>query len=525
MAKLNKPAAKTTVAKGPLKITSKQGTTHEGAAADLYGRKSELFMLAVSTFGGEAGAYRSAEDRDARMRELATHVALRDPDWIKRFLPWLRGEANMRTSAITMAVDAAYAFRHLRIEGGRQLINSVLSRADEPADALAYAINTYGHNLPMPVKRGIADAATRLYNEYGWLKWDSSQSQVRFADVLELTHPRATSFPGQSALFKYIIDARHGRDVDLKSELFQNSLPTIYNNKLLKDHIAAGTWREWMNPTTLRVAGMSWEDILSALGGVADKKELWEALIPTMGYMALLRNLRNFEQAGIRPDIADAVSRRLANADEVAKSKQLPMRFLSAYRALLSDQFRYGVDQGLHHSLNNIPQLEDRTLILIDTSGSMEEAMSDKSGLRRWDAAVIFGLALAARCQRSTVVSFSQTSNVFPQIRGESLLRGMMRWRRDGFFYGQGTYTRTAVDDYYANHDRIVILTDEQSHQSDVFASVPDAVRKYTINLAGYQPSHASKSTKNHATLSGLNDQMFKLIPLLEAQMDGGWPF
>jgi len=47
-----------------------------------------------------------------------------------------------------------------------------------------------------------------------------------------------------------------------------------------------------LEPERLRAAGRTWEDALSLAGGKLDKAALWAALIPSMGYMALLRNLR-----------------------------------------------------------------------------------------------------------------------------------------------------------------------------------------------------------------------------------------
>src|SRR3712207_7767035 len=52
------------------------------------------------------------------------------------------------------------------------------------------------------------------------------------------------------------------------------------------------------------------------------------ALAPTMGYMALLRNLRNFDEAGMPDEVAAVVAARLGDPDEVARSRQLPYRFL-----------------------------------------------------------------------------------------------------------------------------------------------------------------------------------------------------
>ena len=55
-------------------------------------------------------------------------------------------------------------------------------------------------------------------------------------------------------------------------------------------------------------------------------------MIPSMGYMALLRNLRNFDQAGISRDTQMAVASTLADPEAVARSRQFPYRFWSAYK-------------------------------------------------------------------------------------------------------------------------------------------------------------------------------------------------
>jgi hypothetical protein len=550
MSKLNKKqgvplhAVTKTAGKSPIKVTNKRVVNFEGSDASMYGKKSRLMLLALNTFSGEDTYYVKAADRDKEMKDLAVAIGVADPDWMRRFLPWLRNTANIRTSAITLAVDVAMSWvaPNVGIPGGRALVQSVLQRADEPGEALAYAMS-YGRNVPKPIKRGIADAATRLYDEFSLLKWDKDGAAIRFGDVLELTHPDSLT-PKQSALFKHAIDVRHGRP-----SVSDVALPMIAANKTLR-----GMWSEGhdyiTNPMSLKAAGMNWEDVLSALGSKMDKKDLWEALIPNMGYMALLRNLRNMEQAGISAKAIKEVSDRLSDPGQVARSKQFPMRFLSAYRNVVGDAFKFPIEQALQHSLSNIPSLDGRTLILIDTSGSMNGAMSDRSGLKRWDAAVIFGLALQARCEDAEVVSFSDAqvgyshwsgrstsgtpSKVFPAIKGETLLRGIERWDKGGFFLGAGTDTAGAVNRHFVDsrgvlgaggHKRIIILTDEETQSGNPYARVPDSVIKVDVNLAGYGHSHAPKETKNLIKLAGLTDSMFTMIPWLEAGLDESWPF
>jgi hypothetical protein len=548
MAKLNKNIGRErvtpTVGKSPIKVTDKRVRNFEGADASMYGKKAQLFQVATNTFSGEDTYYSKAATRDAELKKLVELVALKDPEWMARFLPWLRGTANIRTSSITIAIDTAAVWLKAGIPGGRGLVKSVLQRADEPAEALAYAMSVFGaRRIPKPVKRGIADAASRLYSEYALLNYDSDSNAIRFGDVLELTHP-APSTPAQIPLFKYAIDVRHGRPVDAQLQAAQ--LPMLAKNRIMRylwnSPDFEASWLDTSFASALKEAGMDWRAVLSALGSKVDKAKLWEALIPNMGYMALLRNLRNMEQAGISKDAIRAVCNRLADPVEVAKSKQLPMRFLSAYRNTVSDAFKYAIGEALEASLGNIPKLTGKTLILIDTSGSMNSNMSDKSGLKRWDAAVIFGIALARSCEDAEIVSFSdaqigyshwsgrtctgEPSKLFPEVRGESLLRGISRWESGGFFLGAGTDTAGAVNRHFRDHKRIIILTDEQAQGTgDPYARIPADVVKIDVNLAGYGHSHAPATTPNLIKLAGLTDSMFTMIPWLEAGLDESWPF
>jgi hypothetical protein len=244
-----------------------------------------------------------------------------------------------------------------------------------------------------------------------------------------------------------------------------------------------------------------------------------------MGYMALLRNLRGFDEAGVDDEAAASVAAKLSDPAQVARSRQLPMRFLSAYRAAPSLRWAYPLEVALGHSLANVPALPGRTLVLIDTSGSMHAGFSRDGTLMRWDAATLFGLALANQCADADVVSFSDSTKVFPQRQGESVLAALQRWKQDGFFLGCGTSTAKAIRQHFAGHDRVVVLTDEQAAGGSVDTAVPATVPMITFNLAGYRYGHAPSGGPNRVTIGGLTDQAFRMIPAVENGLSGRWPW
>jgi len=529
MARFNQRPSGLIVPAGPI-VSTPNPSVRTGNNAPGFARdpRSELFLLAVSNFVGFDTYYEADVARDARFETLVREVARTDPDWTGRFLAWLRNEANMRTASMVGAIQAAQAMVANKIPGGRAIVNSVLARADEPGEAIGYWKTTYpGEQIPKPIKRGIADAATRLYTEYSTLKYDTASKGVRFGDVLELTHP-APGFPGQDVLFKHLIDRRNTRHKNMsgRESGIPSSLTMMHLNAKMRETLARGHFEE-LGTEWIKTAGFTWEDILSLVGDRVPKRYLWEALIPTMGYMALLRNLRNFDEAGVSGLAATAVKNKLMDPVQVERSRQLPMRFLSAFRAVGNVRWHEPLEVALDLCLANVPHFPGRTLILIDTSGSMGHAMSDKSGLRRWDAAAIFGLALSQRCEHADVVSYSDTDRVFPLQKGASLLVMLEAFRR-GYFIGSRTETERYVRKYFRGHDRVIILTDEQANyhgHNDVGASVPQNVPVITFNLVGYRVGHAPSGTPTRITIGGLSDQAFKLLPVLERRAAGQWPF
>lgn len=522
-------------ASSPVTSTGERSTTYEGGAGHLRDSRSELYLLAVANMVGQDTFYESSGQRDDRFTQLVRQLAVSDPEWTASMLRWLRGEGNMRTAALVGAAEFAKARLDADAPGhSRQVVDAVLQRADEPGEMLGYWTSRYGRRLPKPVKRGVADAVQRLYSERSLLKYDTGSRGYRFGDVLELVHASpAADRPWQGDLFKHAIDRRHGRDEDVPGRLSTlvareqlMATPVDQRRRVLVEH-----------QELLQRAGMTWEALAGWLQGPMDR-QAWEAAIPSMGYMALLRNLRNFNEAGVSDDVAEQVARRLADPEQVARSRQLPMRFYSAYNAAPSLRWGYALEKALTASLSSVPVLPGRTLVLVDTSSSMEDTFSRDGTLMRWDAAALFGIALGQRCAAADVVSFSSSrrywgdpagalTKAFPLARGESLLRAVGRWKDGGWFLGGGTDTALALRQEYAGHDRVLIVTDEQAGHDyqEVERSVPETVPMYTWNLAGYRVGHGPSGSGTRHTFGGLTDQAFRMVPLLEAGRDAAWPW
>ena len=247
MTKFNKANVRT-AGKSPVTSARKAGLkTHEGAPGYKRDPRGELFMLGAGRFYGEQTFYVGAHDGAIRFRELVHDVAKLDPAWLAQFLEWLRSEANIRTAAIVGAVEYVRAMQQPEAAGAyaracfnghtaRAVVRSVLHRADEPGEMIAYYRSRYGRSIPIAVKRGIADALvghgtdrSPLYSEYTLLKYDTASHGYRFGDVVDIVCP-ATTHPdvrgtALGSLFEHAIDRRHGRDYVGGSALYGMTYP------------------------------------------------------------------------------------------------------------------------------------------------------------------------------------------------------------------------------------------------------------------------------------------------------------
>lgn len=524
MSKFNIRDTRTAVTSPITTDATPTGHTHEGGLGYARDEKSELFLLAVANMVGEDTFYEAARNRDDRYRNLVTLVADQDPEWLLGFIRWLRSDANMRSAPIVAAATAVKVRLAVGRHGlNRDMVNASMLRADEPGEFLAYWTSMYGRNLPKPVKRGVADAVKRLYTQRSLLKYDTASHGFRFGDVIDLVHPGPDS-PWSNDLYRHALDRRHNRDTGIP-----HTLDMLLANQALRA-AAATDPTVLLDPAELYQAGMTWEDVLSLAGDRIDKRLLWEAIIPSMGVMALARNLRNFDEAGVSDEMAAQIVRLFINPDEVARSRMFPFRWLAAYRHAPSLRWGQGLERALTHSLVHVPQLSGRTLILVDLSGSMQSPSGGSlSQMTRADAAKVFGAALAMRAAQPTLVAYDTSNVEVPVPKAGSLLRLVESFPR----MGGGTYTTQAVQRWFNNHDRVIIVTDEQTHYSAMWSAggqsptdvVPARVPVYTWNLAGYKMGHGPSGSGNRHTFGGLSDAAFRLIPLLEAGQSATWPW
>jgi len=400
--------------------------THEGARARKFTPEQELRRTLMNCLLWEDQFYEDGVSIADRIKALVPQV---DPAKVAALAIEAREAMKLRHAPLLVVREMARHEKHRVLVA--DTLDRLIQRPDEMTELLAIywadALGPMQQRKRQPVsaqiKKGLARALTK-FDAYQLAKYDRDGA-VRIRDVLFLVHAKPKD-EGQEKVWKQLVDG---------------TLPS---------------------PDT-------WEVSLSS---GKDKRETFERLIADkkLGGLALLRNLRLMQKAEVpRATISGALA-------AMRTDRILPYRFISAAR--YAPDFEPELEAAMLKSLKDYVRLSGRTRLLIDVSGSMDVALSAQSEMTRLEAAC--GLAVLARevCDEVEIFTFSNEVVKVPPRRGFALRDAIVQSQPHG-----GTELGKAVTKIDRKGDRLIVFTDEQSHDR-----VPSPKGGgIMVNVASYQ--------------------------------------
>ena len=250
----------------------------------------------------------------------------------------LRSEYYMRLNPQVIMVRAAIHPKRAEFTQAApglfgEIEKQVMLRPDEPASQLLYYLFIHGskNSLPSILKRSWA-ARIEAMSRYDIHKYKNTG--LGLIDTVRICHAKGP----------------------LMDELMRTGTVAVEEEDQ--------TWE------TMRAGGALWSEILDTIH---------------LGHMALLRNLR-----GIFTEISD-MTRTREILDQlkagVAKGKQFPFRYYSAYQAVKSENDLHhkqmildALEECIDLACDNMPRLKGRTICLSDNSGSAWGAFTSEYG-------------------------------------------------------------------------------------------------------------------------------------------------
>lgn len=453
--------------------TTIKTVNHEGHVAYGMTDKAKLITQVLTSFFQESKFY---GDNSAEMQEVIKRVIQKDPEFVSQLAVFARREFNMRSVSHVLTAYLAHE------ENGkpfvRETVRGVSLRGDDVTEIMSFYLATFGKPVPNSLKKGIADVLVG-FDEYTLAKYKGDGKSVKMRDLLCLCRPKPVS-KEQEALFKRCLEGK------------------------------------------LEVP-VTWETQLSANG---NNRETWEKLIDSgkIGYMALLRNLNNILKAN--PRNVNKVLDKIADPVAVRKSRQLPFRFLSAYKSVgnigtskVFDALEAAVDA----SVDNLPKLPGTTVIAVDVSGSMSSAVSAKSDVRCCEIGMLLGIIANRICDNAIFYEFNYDLKKKPI----STRNGILYATTHEAHAGGGTAMKLPFIQMIKDRvkaDRIIVISDNECNGgwNRPIQTIADDYRKksgcdiwvHAIDLMGYgtQQFHGAKTN----IIAGWSEKVFDFIQLAE---------
>lgn len=474
------------------KTSRRQVTNRAGGPAFAHSPHLQFVTLILTSFVSD-GYYSKADETLARLRNLL--IEINDWEFVAKAAVYARRVFGMRSITHVLAGEIAH---HVSgVEWKRRFFKSIVRRPDDMLEIMGYYFATYaqsktGRNgakvyrkIPRAMRRGFADRLA-LLSEQDLAKYRASGKELSMVDLVNICHPAKT---------------------EAINKLMTGSLGS------------ANTWE-----ANLSKAGASASTDAEKAEAKAD---VWKTMIAdrTIGHMALLRNLRNIVQQA-RDQVA-AACELLVDDKRIKQSLVFPYRYLAAYRMLERTPGTSRVLSALSiaagKALQNVPDIGGRTLVAIDTSGSMTMRLSDNSMMRHVDVAAVFAAALA-KGSEVDLMAWANTAKYANVPLGNEIFATIAGLEQINGDVGHGTSLASAFDAAGSTvYDRIVVISDMEVWARSAYSgysaqSALDAYKRrtgadpfiYVLDTSGGGTTPVM--TGKMATLAGYSDKVFDLM-------------
>lgn len=456
--------------------------------------EQQLFEIVVGSLYGSGTFYEKADHVVKRMKVALDNVIREHGEAGARFAlnvaRLARDEMYIRTLPHVMTVELARVMRerNIQLDKFKDAVAYLIQRADELSLIYSYALDVFKdkQKVPLALKKGVAQAFNK-FDAYQFAKYNRRSNAIAFRDLMRIVHPVPA-------------DPEHGV---IFSGLMTDTLPS------------ANTWE-----VALTVNGQLPPEQRRS------KKDLWTELIQRtgqgeLGYMGLLRNLRNFKEAEIEDQTWEIVAARIEDPVAVQKAKQLPFAYINAHdTAVLHDlpkRVRTAITAAAEQAVQNVPRLGQRVWIILDCSGSM--TMGDPNVTNTpMKVGAIFASSLLKASRDAFDFKFTMFSdhaqhvNLAPQDSIFTLYETIMNK-----VYGGGTNLQAALNlkpTLGFEPDAVVVISDmevdqlESKNISKMFT--PDCV-KVALNLSSGESTPCGERD-GWIQLAGWSDRVFQFV-------------
>lgn len=445
--------------------------TYNEAGGRAYRFTPKHALAQMATTGCFNGVfYASAQSQLAEMRKLIDQVD--DDTFLAKLAVYAREHAYMKDMPAALLVVLS--------KRDTELLHRVFDRVVDNGRVLRtmFQMIRSGQFGRTSLSSSLQRAYQRWLNEasVGRLLSASIGNDPSLRDILRMARPKPKD-NARRALFGWLTD----RETDKWAPATEADLPAQVQGLI--------AYRQADNAEAQAlIAGdlsVRWDLLADAAKGPL----VWKAIGRQMGPQALRMNLNTLLRHEVlgngttHREMVDYVASRIADADEIRRSRQFPYQFLAAYlnaAAEVPQKIKAALHQAAEIACGNVPELPGPVVTGLDTSGSMGFPVSGYRGrgattkMRCVDVAALFATAILRRNPDSVVIPFDTRAYDVQVDPGDTILSLSERLARYG---GGGTDCSIPLREANTRHRKrafagCVLVSDNESwvHRNRAFA-------------------------------------------------------
>jgi len=510
------------------KTTPKSVTkTDNLAGGEAYKQSAELELVSILlTSFVEDKFYEKASDGLKRLQEVINRV---NPLFAAKAAVYARQEFGMRS--ITHVLAAELAKKLSGESWAKNFYKAIVRRPDDMVETIAYYFSKKNKSLSKAMQKGFAEAFNK-FDAYQLAKYKMENKEVSLVDVVNLVHPVPVEHNGFVEIAKEdyvsLLEAklkslsRNAKKNTAKIASVNEALAPVKRQRKATvklgalDALMAGMLKN--TATTEAKMSKAGQEASSEAEKSQLKADVWKEMLNSgkMPYFNLLRNLRNIvEQA---PDQVKRACELLVEERAIRNSLVLPFRFDTAMKEIeaMSNgskevrQVMLALNHAVDISCSNVPVFEGETLVVLDTSSSMNGKPSQIGGLFA---------AILVRSNNADFLTFDTSARYQNLNPADSILT----IAKSIHFHGGGTNFKAIFGTMNKAYSRVIILSDMQGWMGYYTPAAEFKAYKerfkcnpyiYSFDLNGYGTMQFPESQV--CAIAGFSEKVFDIMKVLE---------
>ena len=502
------------------KVSSNVTATLQGGVG--VKQSDEIALISLMATGLQGKYYQMEKERETRLVALVNSVGLKDPYLLAQIIVYTRVVIGQRSISHRASVAAAQVFsgqswaKYFYSKWNKKASQGgSIFRLDDITEIEAcYMYYNKDKSLPNAMKRGFA-LALESADAYEIAKYQGTGKDVSLVDIFNLVHPNSSDARAPEA-FTQLMDGtlkQFNTAEDKQSAAGQEVAAKVKAGEITKSEAEI----------ELKEAKTdNWKDLI---------------LNRKIGYLALLRNLRNILKSG-DSGLNKAARELLADVKFVRESLVFPHQIDLAAHVIMGEfaspegrKMAGAINSAYEASVANVFELgfTEDTAIVFDTSGSMQGGWgggTNINGVSSSNTAPVEKAALIAATLAkgvgADVYHFASHCEELSYHPNDSVFTIAKQFKSQIGNVGHGTNFSTIFAKLKRQYSRVFIISDMQGADSILRDSSYQAYNTkygrpyiYAVDMCGYGTT-MFKNNDKLCTLAGYSAQIYTTIKTYE---------